>query len=110
MRIRTLSTPATVKVLRFPDLAKRHARCAKLMNDLRLILEDTTLLMRLTKASTNDVLARDVVDLILIGTIDYAVAEWAKEPGPFMWQKRDAYDARLHRRPRSSPRVPFNRR
>lgn len=93
---------------RLVDLRKRIEKCARLLNDLRLLLDCSTYSLPNLEPSEHDAHARDLVDLIIIGTIQYAAAEVAKHPGHFYWQQRDAEYARLHRRRRKSPTASFN--
>jgi hypothetical protein len=100
----------SARVLRFPDLAKRFVACSRLMNDFRLLVDESTLVMSRTEPSTNDSTARDLVDIIVAGTIPFAVEQWNKETGQFLWQKRDAFYRRLHGQRRRKRTDPFNRR
>lgn len=99
----------TVRALRLPDLAKRFVWCARLMNDLRMLVDSSTFVMPRLEPSDGSATARDLVDLIVVGTIQYAVHEWQRMPGEWLWQKRDAYYGRMHRRRRRSPTDSFNR-
>jgi hypothetical protein len=62
-----------------------------------------------TDPSTNDVSSRDLLDLIVLGSIDHATTRIETMPGPYHYQRRDAFYATLHRRPRNTTDVPFNR-
>jgi hypothetical protein len=99
----------TARALRLADLVKRFDHCARLMNDLRLLHDSSQMLMPTTKPTPGDTAACDLVDLIVLGTIDFAHRELKDLPGQWHWQKREAYYARLHRR-RRRPNEPFNRR
>ena len=100
---------ASVRALRFPDLVKRFDACSRLMNDFRLLVDGSTYVMSRLEPSKNEATARDLVDIIVAGTIPFAVEQWNNEQGPSLWQKRDAYYARLHRRRRRKKTDPFNR-
>lgn len=96
------------KGLRMQDLARRIASCGRLLNDLRLLIDASMYVMPSLSADADNPLSRDLVDLIVVGTIGYAVEQWEAEPGPFLWQKRDAYYKRLHRRGRTKRGDVFN--
>jgi hypothetical protein len=98
------------KRLRLQDLAKRFEYCGRLMNNIRLLLDNSTYSMPSLKPCERDTNCRDLVDLLVVGDIQYAVREWSKEPGTWLWQKRDAHYARLHRQRRAQTKGSFNAR
>jgi hypothetical protein len=100
----------TLKALRLQDIARRISWCCRLLNDFQLLLDGSTRIFPRVEASTQDPRCRDLVDLILVGTMQYSVEEaWSKEPGQFLWQRREAHYRRMHARPRASKGESFNR-
>lgn len=93
---------------RLVDLRGRIEKCGRLLNDLRLLLDCSTYGLPNLKPSDHDAHARDVVDLIVLGTIQYVTGEVEQHPGTYYWQKRDAEYARLHRRRRPAKTASFN--
>jgi hypothetical protein len=106
-----LKTATTsVKLLRPQDIARRILYCARLMNDLRLLIDNSTYgSPHVVPGRFRNLMVQDLIDIILTGPIQSAVAEWNKEEGVHPWQKRDAYYRRLHVRRRESKRSSFNR-
>lgn len=98
----------SVAKIRTKDLAKRVDSAGKLLNDLRLLLDSSTYHLPDMQPTDHDACARDLVDLILVGTIPYAVEQWASAEGEWLWQKRDGYYAKMHSRHRKKPSDPFN--
>jgi hypothetical protein len=95
---------------RLVDLRKRIEKCARLLNDLRLLLDCSSYALPNLNPSDHDARARDLVDLIVLGTIQYTTAQIEQHPGRYYWQKRDAEYDRLHRRRRPSRTGSFNAR
>lgn len=93
---------------RLTDLRKKIERCGRLLNDLRLLLDCSTYGLPNLKPSDHDAHARDLVDLVVLGTIQYATGQVEQHSGQYYWQKRDAEYRRLHRRRRSSTTASFN--
>lgn len=97
-----------LKAPRLADLGKRIAYCGRLLNSLRLLIDGSTYLLPRLEASKDDVSSRDLVDLIVVGSIHYAVEQWQKMPGPHLWYQRDAYYRWMHARRRRSRKGSFN--
>jgi hypothetical protein len=107
------TTDPTFREPRYGDLAKRFRYCGRLLNDFRMLLEGVHYLMPGVEPSKNDPRARDLVDLVLLGTISNAVEIWQpywdKKRRPFLYQQRDAHYARLHAWHRTTDKTkPFN--
>jgi hypothetical protein len=102
------SDPA-LKAPRLADLGKRIAYCGRLLNSLRLLIDGSTYLLPRLEASKDDVGSRDLVDLIVVGSIHYAVEQWQAMPGPHLWYRRDAYYRWMHSRRRKNRKASFNR-
>lgn len=97
--------------LRMQDLARRFVYCGRLMNDLRLLIDSSTYSMPSIEPSKHDLHARDLVDLMVVGTIQDAVEAWqADGAGTYLWQKRDRHYDRMHRRRRAGRTDSFNAR
>jgi hypothetical protein len=97
-----------IKELGLADLARRFTYCGRVLNDLRLLLDSSTYLMPRLEAS-NDPRCRDLVDLIVVGTIEFAVMQWTKCPNPPHFSTdRDAHYRRMHARRRTKKTAPFN--
>lgn len=99
---------ASVKSLRLADVAKRFTFCVRLMNNLRLLVDDSTHAAPDLDPSENDKESRDVLDLVVLGHTDLAIERIEKMPGPYHWQRRDAYYAELHKRRRKTKTASFN--
>jgi hypothetical protein len=99
----------SVRALRQADLARRFTACGRMMNHLRVLIDNSGYIMSRLEPSEDDACARDLVDIIVTGTIPFAVEEWGKEEGRGLWQKRDAHYARLHRHRRRKRTDSFNR-
>jgi hypothetical protein len=79
------------------------------MNDLRLLVHDETASMPMrSRGQRPDPHAADLVDLILLGTIDFFRGEIEAMPGTWFGEKREAYYAALHARRRRTKDGPFN--
>ena len=100
---------ATVKTLRFHDLSRRIEKCARLLNDIRFLLDQSTYSLPDLDASDGDIMAKDLVDLIVVGTTEFAASEFRKHPGQFRWQRREAYYGAMHARSRPKKSASFNR-
>jgi hypothetical protein len=101
---------AMAQTLRLQDLARRIESCGRMMNDLRLLLDHSTSHMpKLKKPTGRDPLACDLVDLVVVGTIDFAAGQVGHQPGRYHLEKRDAYYAQMHRQRRRRQTDPFNR-
>jgi len=96
-----------VKHLRSEHLARRIASAGDVLNDIRLLLDSSTYHVPSMAPSDNDANARDMVDLILVGTIYYSVEQWQTAKGPWLHQKRDAYYVEMHKRPRKKKKADF---
>ncbi len=83
------------------------AKCGRLMNDLRLLVQDSTMSMPL-RSKRSDPMTEDLVDMVVLGTIEFSRAEIAKMPGRWFGEKREAYYAALHARRRKKRTDPFN--
>jgi hypothetical protein len=89
-------------------LRGRIEKCGRLLNDLRLLLDCATYGLPNLKPSDHNAHARDLVDLIVLGTIEYVTDALERHPGQYYSQKRDAEYARLHRRRRPAKTASFN--
>ena len=95
--------------LTLPRVAAHFHRCGRLMNDLRLLVLDETMGMPFAAdRARSDPHAEDLVDLVLLGTIEYSTGAIAKMPGGWVREKREAYYAALHRRRRRKRADAFN--
>lgn len=52
--------------------------------------------------------ARDLVDLLVLGSISESTERTRARKGPYYWQRRDQEYARLHRKHRASKSPNFN--
>lgn len=85
------------KQLRLHHLARRISYCGRLMNSLRLLLDNSTYQLPSLAASGRDAESEDAVDLVVLGPLTAVVEVWQSEAdGEFNWQKREAYYRRMH--------------
>jgi hypothetical protein len=80
-----------------------------MMNDLRLLVQDQTASMPFpAKKGGQDPNAADLVDLILLGTVEFSREQIDRMPGRWAAEKREAYYSTLHTRRRKKKTDPFN--
>jgi hypothetical protein len=90
---------ANVRQLHTPGRAQFVNYAQKLLNDLLLLCDRSTYgFPDVRRPSKGDAQARDLVDLLLNGTITFAVGEWTKADGQYLWQQRAKYYEALHAR------------
>jgi hypothetical protein len=94
----------TVQNLGFEQIATLFHRVRDVLNDLRLLVDRSSHYYPRIAEPKDDHTARDLVDLILLGSIDNAVREWkaapsrpGQPPRVFLWQDREAYYEDRHR-------------
>jgi hypothetical protein len=99
----------SVRQIGLTHLAKRIAYCGRLLNDFRLLLSHSHYGVPPLGPSAGDENCRDLVDLLVVGTIQFAVEEWEKgSDAQYLWQKRDEHYARMHGRRRKKKSDSFN--
>lgn len=90
-------------------IAQRLRSTEGLLTDLGLLISDTSYGVPRAEARP-DAHCRDLVDLILFGTIAFATKQWQEAaPGQFAWQGREVVYTRLRKEGRKNPSAPFNR-
>jgi hypothetical protein len=91
------------------SLDARVKRCGRIMNDLRLLVLDETASMPMrSDGQRPDPHSADLVDLIVLGTSEYARGVIEAMPGQWFGEKREAYYSALHARRRRTKSAPFN--
>jgi len=101
--------PVSTEVIKLRSIANCISFCGRVLNDLRILVDNSSFALPSLEPSQNNVAARDVVDLLLMGSIQFAISEWAEHGhGPYLWQQRDAYYKQLHSRRRKSAKDSFN--
>ena len=95
--------------MRWAHLEARITSCGRLLNDLRLLVDQSHYGLPSLEPSERDENCRDLVDLLVCGTIGFSVERWqAHSPEGYLWEKRDAYYKWLHSRRRRNTKAPFN--
>lgn len=90
------------------NIASRVKSTNQLLNDLGMLISDTTFGVPATEAAA-DTHCRDVVDLILFGTIHFATKQWAAAaPDAYMWKARLVCYRALRTRARKNPGASMN--
>lgn len=92
------------KNLGFEEIAKVFHRAREVLHDVRLLVDWSSHHFPPVEEPKNDHTARDLVDLLLLGSIDQAVREWTETPAQpgarpreWLWQHRDAFYEQRHR-------------
>lgn len=101
----------TLRRLGMARLQKRIEHCGRLLNDLRLLVDASYFVMPTLDPPTKDVMSRDLLDLILMGSIQYATEQWAlhkSDSAPYFWQQRDVHYEKMHARRRPKKTDAFN--
>jgi hypothetical protein len=88
----------TAQNLGFEQIATVFHRVREVLNDTRLLVDHSTHHYARIAEPKDDHTARDLVDLLLLGSIDDAVREWKEAPSllgrpprVYLWQDREAY-------------------
>lgn len=94
----------TVQNVGFEQIATLFHRVRDVLNDIRLMVDRSSHHYPRIAEPKNDHTARDMVDLIILGSIDDAVREWKAAPSQpgrpkrvYLWQDREAYYDDRHR-------------
>jgi hypothetical protein len=97
------------KAILLPHIAQRIGSTQELLTDLGLLISDTSYGIPDTKPH-EDRFCRDLVDLILFGTISFATKRWEEAaPGKYDWQQREILYKRMRKAGKKTPTLPFNR-
>jgi hypothetical protein len=88
---------AGAKMLNFLEQRAHFEFCRELVHDLRLLADNTSYGF-VSLDPRDDHQVRDMVDLLLTGTLDFTVRSWNEHAsaGEYLWQRRAAYYKALH--------------
>jgi hypothetical protein len=94
----------SVKNLAFEEVAKLFHRAHAVLRDVRLLVDRSSHHFPPVEEPKDDHTARDLVDLLLLGSIGQAVIEWTatparpgERPREWLWQHREAFYEHRHR-------------
>lgn len=94
------SRHAEVKAVDLTDMVERFEKAREITRDLRLLVDGSQLMFPSLIPSDDDVLTRDLVDLVLCGPIQWTAKQWSEagERDDRWEQRRTAFYEMLHSR------------
>lgn len=93
----------TAQSLRFEEVAAIFQHVLRIFRDMRLLVDHSGFHFPEVTEPTDDRTARDLVDVLLLGSIQHAVEDWMATPlrpgesRQFLWQHRAAWYEHVHR-------------
>lgn len=103
---------ANARMLALTELAASLGSAEELLNDLRLLVHNSTFRYSYQSLTSADEAAADLVDLLLFGSIfSFATligANALETTSAYWWQRRDAFLAALKLEQEAQPDVPLN--